>query len=79
MSLPLLDGIITFFFVAGVRFSIRLSERLNERKKISYHGERVLVVGSGKAGNSIVQEMQRNHQLGLNPVAFVDEDTAYRK
>lgn len=74
MSLPLLDGIITFFFVAGVRFSIRLSERLNERKKISYHGERVLVVGSGKAGNSIVQEMQRNPQLGLNPVAFVDDD-----
>lgn len=74
LSLPLLDGIITFFFVAGVRFSIRLSERLNERRKISYHGERILVVGSGKAGNSIVQEMQRNPQLGLNPVAFVDDD-----
>jgi len=74
LSTPLLDGIITFFFVAGVRFSIRLSERLNERRKISYHGERVLVVGSGKAGNSIVQEMQRNPQLGLNPVGFVDDD-----
>ncbi len=74
MSLPLLDGIMTFFFVAGTRFSIRLSERLNERKKISYHGERVLVVGSGKSGNSIVQEMQRNPQLGLTPVAFVDDD-----
>ncbi|MEO8447102.1 MAG: nucleoside-diphosphate sugar epimerase/dehydratase, partial [bacterium] len=74
LSTPLLDGIITFFFVAGVRFSIRLSERLNERRKISYHGERVLVVGSGMAGNSIVQEMQRNPQLGLNPVAFIDDD-----
>jgi len=74
LSLPLLDGIILFFFVAGARFSIRLIERLNERRKISYHGERVLVVGSGKAGNSIVQEMQRNPQLGLNPVAFVDDD-----
>ena len=74
LSLPLLDGIILFFFVAGARFSIRLMERLNERRKISYHGERVLVVGSGKAGNSIVQEMQRNPQLGLNPVAFVDDD-----
>ncbi|MEO8210880.1 MAG: polysaccharide biosynthesis protein, partial [bacterium] len=74
LSLPLLVGIINFFFVAGARFSIRLMERLNERKKISYHGDRVLVVGSGKSGTSIVQEMQRNPQLGLNPVAFVDDD-----
>lgn len=74
LSLPLLSGFITFFFVASTRFSIRLTERLNERKKISYHGDRVLVVGSGMAGTSIVQEMQRNPQLGLNPVAFVDDD-----
>lgn len=74
LSLPLLTGIITFFFVAGARFSIRLIERINEKRKISYHGERVLIVGSGKAGSSIIQEMQRNPQLGLNPVAFVDDD-----
>jgi FlaA1/EpsC-like NDP-sugar epimerase len=74
LSLPLLDGIFTFIFVASTRFSLRLVERLNERRKISYHGESVLVVGSGKAGTSIVQEMQRNPQLGLNPVAFVDDD-----
>lgn len=74
LSLPLLNGIITFFFVTGARFSIRLLERFNERRKISFHGERVLIVGSGKAGISIVQEMQRNPQLGLNPVAFVDDD-----
>lgn len=74
LSLPLLDGIITFFFITGSRFSIRLMERLNERRKISYHGERVLVVGSGKSGTSIVTEMQRNPQLGLTPVAFVDDD-----
>jgi FlaA1/EpsC-like NDP-sugar epimerase len=74
LSIPLLDGIINFFFVASARFSIRLLERLNERSKISYHGDRVLVVGSGRAGTSIVQEMQRNPQLGLNPVAFVDDD-----
>lgn len=78
LSLPLLDGIITFFFVASMRFSIRLTERFNERRKMSYHGERVLVVGSGKAGTSIVQEMQRNPQLGLNPVAFVDDDNDKR-
>ncbi|MBL8007277.1 MAG: polysaccharide biosynthesis protein [Ignavibacteria bacterium] len=78
LSLPLLDGILIFFFVASSRFSLRLMERLNERRNISYHGDRVLVVGSGKAGTSIVQEMQRNPQLGLNPVAFVDDDNDKR-
>lgn len=74
LSLPLLDGIFIFFFVTGTRFSIRLMERLNEKRKISYHGERVLVAGSGKSGISIVQEMQRNPQLGMVPVAFIDDD-----
>lgn len=78
LSIPLIDGIFTFFFVASMRFSIRLTERFHERQKMSYHGERVLVVGSGKAGTSIVQEMQRNPQLGLNPVAFVDDDNDKR-
>ena len=61
LSLPLLDGIITFFFVTGTRFSIRLIERINERRKISYHGERVLVVGSGKAGNSMRLSRSSGH------------------
>lgn len=74
LSLPFLDGIFVFFFVAGVRFSIRLMERFNEKRKMSYHGDRVLVVGSGKSGTSIVQEMQRNPQLGMVPVAFIDDD-----
>ena len=33
LSLPLLDGIFTFIFVASTRFSLRLIERLNERRK----------------------------------------------
>lgn len=74
LSLPLLDGVVVFFFVTSTRFSIRLLERVNEKKKMSFHGERVLIAGSGNAGISIVQEMQRNPQLGMVPVAFVDDD-----
>jgi FlaA1/EpsC-like NDP-sugar epimerase len=33
-----------------------------------------LVVGAGSAGVSLVQEMQRNPQLGFYPVAFIDDD-----
>ena len=73
-SLPLLDGILSFLFVGGVRFSIRAAERKNQRRKNFYKRDRVLIVGAGDAGVSILQEMRRNLKLGLNPVAFVDDD-----
>lgn len=77
-SIPLLNGIFIFFFVSGTRFSIRLMERINEKRKMSFHGDRVLIVGSGKSGISIVTEMQRNPQLGMVPVAFIDDDVEKR-
>ncbi|WP_019503955.1 polysaccharide biosynthesis protein [Pleurocapsa sp. PCC 7319] len=73
-SLPLLDGILTFILVGGIRFSIRASERANLKKKNFYRRDRVLIVGAGDAGVSILQEMRRNPKLGFNPVAFIDDD-----
>jgi FlaA1/EpsC-like NDP-sugar epimerase/EAL domain-containing protein (putative c-di-GMP-specific phosphodiesterase class I) len=73
-SLPLLDGIITFILIGGIRFSVRAAERKNQQRKNFYKRDRVLIVGAGDAGVSIMQEMRRNLKLGLNPVAFVDDD-----
>jgi FlaA1/EpsC-like NDP-sugar epimerase/EAL domain-containing protein (putative c-di-GMP-specific phosphodiesterase class I) len=74
-SLPLLDGIISFILVGGIRFSIRATERnYQKKKKKFYRRDRVLIVGAGDAGVSLLQEMQRNPQLGLYPVAFIDDD-----
>ncbi|MBR8840707.1 MAG: polysaccharide biosynthesis protein, partial [Stigonema ocellatum SAG 48.90 = DSM 106950] len=56
---------------------ILLNELLKLRNRnlfINPNQERVLVVGAGIAGVSLVQEMQRNPQLGCQPVAFVDDD-----
>jgi FlaA1/EpsC-like NDP-sugar epimerase len=72
-SIPLIDGILTFITVGGIRFSIRLIERTNELRT-NTKGTRVLIVGAGKAGVSIVGEMQRNPHYGLHPVAFIDDD-----
>jgi|GEM_PF-1765 len=73
-SLPLLDGILTFVIIGGMRFSIRAAERQNQQRKNFYKRDRVLIVGAGDAGVSILQEMRRNPKLGLNPVAFVDDN-----
>ncbi|AUT00938.1 polysaccharide biosynthesis protein [Nostoc sp. CENA543] len=73
-SLPLVDGLLAFFLVGGVRFSIRILERINQKYIGFSLQERVLIIGAGNAGIRLVEEMQRNPQLGFNPIAFIDDD-----
>ncbi|HIK32957.1 MAG TPA: polysaccharide biosynthesis protein [Oscillatoriales cyanobacterium M59_W2019_021] len=73
-SLPLLDGLVSFLVVGGLRFSIRAVEQKHNQHREMKSGERVLIVGAGAAGISLVQEMQRQPDRGYCPVAFVDDD-----
>ncbi|MGJ5630574.1 polysaccharide biosynthesis protein [Nostoc sp. CALU 1950] len=73
-SLPLIDGLLSFLFIGGLRFSIRIVERISQQRTVFKPQDRVLIVGAGNAGVSLVQEMQRNPQLGFHPVAFIDDD-----
>jgi FlaA1/EpsC-like NDP-sugar epimerase len=73
-SLPFLDGLLSCLFIGGLRFSFRVTERIKQRRVISNPQEPVLIVGAGSAGISLVEDMQRSPQLGLYPVAFVDDD-----
>jgi FlaA1/EpsC-like NDP-sugar epimerase len=73
-SLPILEGILSGICVIALRFSVRVVERVNHRQKISKHRERVLIIGAGNAGVSLVEDMQRNPQFGVYPVGFIDDD-----
>lgn len=73
-SLPLLDGLLSFVLVGGVRFSVRAAERVDQRNEISSAGDRTLIVGAGSGGISLVQQMQQDPRCDLYPVAFVDDD-----
>lgn len=73
-SLPLVDTMIGFLLVAAVRFSIPTLERWNQKPWKVQQRDRILIVGAGSAGTSLVQTMQRSPELGLDPIAFVDDD-----
>ncbi|MDZ8184593.1 MAG: nucleoside-diphosphate sugar epimerase/dehydratase [Nostoc sp. ChiSLP02] len=73
-SIPFIDGLLSFIFIAGLRFSVRAVERISHKQTVLNPHERVLIVGAGSAGVSLVQEMQINPQLGFYPVAFIDDD-----
>ncbi|WP_017744896.1 polysaccharide biosynthesis protein [Scytonema hofmannii] len=72
-SLPFIDGLLSCIFIGALRFSVRALESVNPKHTFNPQ-KRVLVIGAGSAGVSLVQEMQRNPQLGFHPVAFIDDN-----
>ncbi len=73
-SLPIIDGLLGLLVLASVRFFAVTLERSQQIRRGRYLGSRVIVVGAGNAGVSVVQQMQRQPNLGYLPVAFVDDD-----
>jgi FlaA1/EpsC-like NDP-sugar epimerase/EAL domain-containing protein (putative c-di-GMP-specific phosphodiesterase class I) len=73
-SLPILDAMIGFLLVAAIRFSIPALERWNQKPWKINRRDRVLIVGAGSAGTSLMQTMQRSPEVGLDPIAFIDDD-----
>lgn len=73
-SFPFIESILAMMIISASRFSIRFFERAKQRVRKNYGFERVLIVGAGQAGINILQELQRNNQLHMDPVAFVDDD-----
>jgi FlaA1/EpsC-like NDP-sugar epimerase len=73
-----LDGILTFLMLGGVRMAVRAIGETRSRARESQHSrrKRVLVVGAGQAGTMVVREMERNSHLGMIPVGFLDDERA---
>ena len=76
----LIDWIVTLVLIGGFRFALRL---LAESRSVTEHERyglrRALIAGAGSAGTLVVRELQRNPQLGLVPICFLDDDTAKQK
>ena len=78
-----IDTLLMLLVVGGIRMSVRVvhEPRVKTRtgrwpfgQKEAAAGKRVLVVGAGNAGTMVVREMQRNPQLEMEAVAFLDDD-----
>jgi len=76
-SVIAIDYVLALLLVGGVRFSIRafrpVGTAVSEKeKKVT----RVLIVGAGDAGETLLREMQRNYGASYKVVGFVDDDPA---
>jgi FlaA1/EpsC-like NDP-sugar epimerase len=86
--LPALDALLVLLAAGGGRIGMRalyhwrrrtgrtrLGSLVGVGRRVAL-GRRVLIVGAGEAGTLIAREMRACFRLGLEPVAFVDDDPA---
>ena len=70
-----IDWLLTLCATGGIRMAVRVvGETQGRRGAPPAVLKRVLIVGAGEAGVMVAREVQRNRQLGLEPVAFLDDD-----
>jgi FlaA1/EpsC-like NDP-sugar epimerase len=80
-SVFVIDWLLTLILTGGVRLIFRLIAETRQSQIVSQAGRtrRVLIVGAGDAGALVVRELQKNPQLNLVPVGFLDDNTTKLK
>ena len=76
-SVLVIDWILSLLMVGGQRFSFRIFSESVKRSvspKKSETVKQILVIGAGDAGAMIVKELQRNPQLAMRPIGFLDDN-----
>lgn len=72
-SIFVLDCILSFCLVAGVRFVTRLL-REKYRPALGIKQKRVIIVGAGEAGVMVLREARINPKANIEIVGFIDDD-----
>lgn len=80
-SVLVIDWLLSLGFVGGLRFTFRImadssSAAARSARTSSRQARRVLVIGAGDAGAMVVKELQKNTQLKMKPIGFLDDDPA---
>ncbi len=76
-SVLVIDWILSLLMVGGQRFSFRIFSESIKRSSSPKKTEiikQILVIGAGDAGAMIVKELQRNPQLAMRPIGFLDDN-----
>jgi FlaA1/EpsC-like NDP-sugar epimerase len=70
-----IDWLLTLSATGGLRMAVRPAGESQRPPRSGADAlKRALIVGAGDAGSMVVREVRRNPQLGIDPVAFLDDD-----
>jgi len=70
-TIPVLYGIFLILMLSGSRFTYRW---VKDRDIYKNSGERVLIIGAGRAGEILAREIRQDTNHSHYPVAFIDDD-----
>lgn len=77
-----IDWLLSILAVGGLRFGLRvLGENFSSNAVVSQNRnyKRILVIGAGDAGALVIRELQKNSQMNLTPVGFLDDNPSKQK
>ncbi len=78
-SVPFIEALLSILLLGGVRFLGRWWNETRARWDARRRPlRRVLLVGAGEAGAMMAREMRRHPEMGLSPIAFLDDDPTKR-
>jgi FlaA1/EpsC-like NDP-sugar epimerase len=72
-----IDWLLSLFSVGGLRVIIRVlaeTGQISQKSHSARSSRRLIIAGAGAAGVLVVRELQRNPQMDVRPVGFVDDD-----
>jgi len=70
-----IDWLLSLVFVGGTRLTVRILAEA-EAPRGSGKTRKIVVVGAGSAGALMVKEMQKNRQMNMETIGFLDDDPA---
>ncbi len=73
-----IDWLLSLVFVGGTRFTLRILAESNQARAQGKR-KKILVIGAGSAGALVVKELQKNRQINMEIVGFLDDDPAKQK
>lgn len=77
-SILILDGLLCFMLMSGLRVSVRLGREFASTysKNCNEAMKRIIVVGSGAVAQSIIREIRQSRKLNWDVVGLVDQDAS---
>lgn len=73
-SVLILDPVLMFLSLCGIRMLFRVARQKIERHRAKGKAKRVLIMGAGNTGVTVLKEIKSSPVLNLLPVGFVDDD-----
>lgn len=75
-SVYLIDFLLCFLMLCAFRFAVRVYYEGRFKARSTGTRKRVLVYGAGRAGLTLLREIEMNPALGLSVVGLLDDDTS---